>query len=606
MIIDRTLGCRSGTGIVLVKVEWMAGPWPRHIDLMRGAASRGGGVTSVDDAMRKPARSWRLGKWTRARATIAALERELEEQRRLVRMLEERESRHRNTFDQAGVGIAHLSPEGRFLYVNRRVTQILGYDRDELLGLTFFQITHPDDTPETNANHHKLIHEEGTVVSVEKRYLHKSGAAVWVHLVTTLARDPVTEEAYYLSVFDDISTRKRAEDFERALRATEAANRAKSEFLANMSHEIRTPVAGILGMTDLVLDTELSAEQRDYLDAVKSSAKALLGIINGILDLSKIEARKLELEIVELSLRELLHEALKPLELQARGKQLELDWAVAADAPDRLYGDPGRLRQILLNVVGNAIKFTERGRVRLRVETVVDRPAEVVLRFSVEDTGIGIDAARQEEIFSPFEQADTSMSRRFGGTGLGLSIASRLVKKMGGEIEVRSQVGVGSTFSFTARFEPVPPASASGSRPRPRVMSPAATRSLHVLVVDDNEINQKVTTKLLERRGYTVAVCGDGVQALEYLEATPVDLVVMDVQMPRLDGLEATRRLRLRERGSGRHTPVVGLSACAMDGDGQRCLAAGMDGYLTKPVSSREIVSEIERCLERGTPKPNG
>jgi two-component system, sensor histidine kinase and response regulator len=537
--------------------------------------------------------------------TIAALEQELAKQRRLVKMLEEREARHRRTFDQAAVGIAHLTPEGRFLYANRRVTEILGYEREELLGLTFFQITHPDDTPETNTNHQRLIRDEGTVVSVEKRYIHKHGNTVWVHLITTLVRDPETEECYYLSVFDDISTRKRAEEFERAMRAAEAANRAKSEFLANMSHEIRTPVNGILGMTDLVLDTELSAEQRDCLVAVKSSAHALLGIINGILDLSKIEAGKLELETVALSLRAVVADALKPLEVQARSKHLELRSDVAADVPEWLHGDPGRLRQVLLNIVGNALKFTERGSVELRVETV-DHPEPIMLRFTVTDTGIGIDSAGLARIFAPFEQADASMSRRFGGTGLGLTIAAELVSKMGGELRVQSQLGVGSTFTFTVRFERGLPAhSRSPLQPmehaeRSPTLAAVPKPSLHILVVDDNEINQRVSAKLLARHGHTVTVRSDGVEALEYLETTAVDLVLMDVQMPRMDGLEATQRLRQRERGSGHHTAVVGLTACAMDGDDHRCFRAGMDAYLAKPASSREILATIERCLAKG------
>jgi len=567
--------------------------------------------------MGKPARPSRLGRWMRSlagdddaslRQTIARLEEELAEQRRLVRVLEEREARHRQTFDRAGVGIAHVSFEGRFLYVNRRVTEILGYDRDELLGLTFFQITHPEDTPETTSLNRKVVRDAGTVISFEKRYLHKNGGAVWVHLVTSLVHDPETNERYYLSVLDDISTRKRAEEFERALRATEAANRAKSEFLANMSHEIRTPVAGILGLTDLVLDTDLSDEQRDCLGSVKSSARALLSIINGILDLSKIEAGKLELEIVELSLRKLLADSLRPLELQAHGKELELGWDVATDVPERMYGDPGRLRQILLNVVGNAIKFTERGSVRLRIEAIDDPLEQIMLRFSVTDTGIGIDAARLEQIFAPFEQADASMSRRFGGTGLGLSIASELVGKMGGELGVRSRLGEGSTFTFTARFERGPPSGEIlATKPETPSSSSAAasTPQLHILVVEDNPINQKVAAKLLERQGHSVAVRSDGVQALEYLETTAVDLVLMDVQMPRMDGLEATRRLREREQGSERRTVVVGLTACAMDGDDEVCLKAGMDGYLTKPTSSRDILSVIER-LVRGAPTSPG
>jgi two-component system sensor histidine kinase/response regulator len=572
----------------------------------------------MDEPIDKPAQRSRLARWLRSlagddvgsmRQAIDQLEQELVEQRRLVEVLRAREARHRQTFDRVAVGIAHVSPEGRFLYANRRMTEILGYEPEELVGMTFFQITYPDDRPETDANHRRLIAEEGSAVSVEKRYLHKRGHAVWVHLVTTLVHDAETDERYYLSVLDDISTRKRADEFERALQAAEAANQAKSAFLANMSHEIRTPVAGILGMTDLVLDTSLTAEQRDYLGAVKSSAKALLSIINDILDLTKVEAGKLELESTELSLHELLADALKPLELQARRKGLELRYDVASDVPRQLWGDPGRLRQIVLNLVGNALKFTEQGSVRLAAELADADGEQVVLRVVVADTGIGIDPTRLEHVFMPFAQADASMSRRFGGTGLGLSIASELVRRMGGRIDVRSQPGRGTTFTFTARLTRQPSRSGSERRP-PSAKHEVASgpglavvkRPLHVLVVEDNEINQKVAARLLERQGHSVAIRSDGLEALEYLESTTVDLVLMDVQMPRMDGLEATRRLRQREQGSGRHTMVVGLTACAMDGDDQICLGAGMDAYLTKPVSSQKIMSTIEHCLERAAP----
>jgi CheY-like chemotaxis protein len=379
----------------------------------------------------------------------------------------------------------------------------------------------------------------------------------------------------------------------------EAASRAKSEFLANMSHEIRTPMNGIIGMTALALDGPLTPPQAECLDTIRGQAESLLTIVNDILDFSKIESRRVELEAVPFTLAHALDEVVKPLAIRAREKGITLASAIGADVPSRIVGDPVRLKQIVTNIVSNAVKFTEQGSVALDV-TADRRAGGVMLHLLVTDTGIGIPAEKQAAIFEPFRQVDGSMTRRFGGTGLGLAIASTLVELMGGRIQVDSAPGRGTTFHVT-----IPTAAAADNVQTESAVSAAVAasarraaapaRRARILVAEDNIVNQRVAAALLTKRGHTVTVVNNGREAVDALKRERFDLVLMDVQMPEMDGLEATAAIRRMEQATGQHVRIVAMTAHAMSGDRENCLAAGMDGYLSKPIDQRTLYDVVEQ-----------
>ncbi len=529
-----------------------------------------------------------------------ALEQEISERIRVEQMLRRSEQRFRGTFENAAVGIAHEDLNGRFLRLNERFCTILGYPPSELVGKTLSEVTHPDDLAADLACLRALTRGELPSYTMEKRFIRKDGSPVWAHLTVSLQFEAMGKPAYCIKIIQEISDRKRLEgELREAKELAEAGNRAKDEFLANVSHEIRTPMNAILGMTELALDTPLADEQRQYLKTVQSAADNLLDILNDLLDFSKIEAGKLELDPADFSLRAALGDTVRTLASRADKKGLELVSRVEADVPDALVGDASRLRQVLLNLVGNAIKFTEEGEVVLRVEAAA-LPApdgQVWLRFTVSDTGIGISHEKQEKIFRAFEQEDTSTTRKYGGTGLGLTIAARLVALMGGTITVESEPGRGSTFAFTVRFErQVRPAEPVAAPP------PVVLDNLPVLIVDDNATNRRILEEWLRGWQMEPAARGDGLAALDAIwhraaSGQPYALLLLDSRMPDTDGL--TLAATIRERVELADTRIILMTSSEGSGDLSRLRELRIDARLVKPVQQKVLLDTIRRVMSK-------
>jgi len=676
--------------------------------------------------------SYRIFNWrttfTRDDSTRFGVATDITDQRLAEESLRESEERFRVMADSCPLMIWVTDAAGRNRLTNRMYREFFGHGSDSK---GWRSLIHPEDYA-SYLHEFLLAIREQAPFRAEARVQRIDGEWRWMVAYAEPRLSVSGEFLGHAGVCVDITDRKQTEEaLQKAKQAAEAANRSKSEFVANMSHEIRTPMNGVIGLTDLALETELTSEQRAYLDGVKSSAESLLRILNDILDFSKIEAGKLELETIEFDVRETVEATSKVLGIRAAAKDLELVCDLSPSVPAMVKGDPGRLRQILVNLIGNAIKFTPRGEVVVRVDCLTQTAAGVELIFSVRDTGIGIPPDKQEQIFAPFAQADSSSTRTFGGTGLGLSISSQLVEMMGGRIWLESEEDAGSTFHFTVRLQ-LPPArtkpqprdtipqspvllvddnqssrrvlegmlSARGSKtvsvgsglaawdrllhaaqtaspfhfvvidahmpeldgftlaeriqseprlagtqmvlltsglsredaercrnlgvswlskpvaekemldaltctrkaealpsPKPEPIAPDEPR-FHVLVAEDNRVNSMVAIRVLEKRNYTVKLAANGVQALEMIDAEKFDCVLMDVQMPMLDGLEATAEIRRKERGTGRHLPIIAMTAHAMTGDLERCLAAGMDGYLTKPIHAKSLLATIASIME--------
>ena len=510
-----------------------------------------------------------------------------------IRQAEENLSRYRILSDKANDIIIFTDIDGNITEANNAASVLYGYKKDEIIGKSIFELINPDRQLPIKI---QLGGESNEGIFYEAIAKKKDGTNFFVE--ASMQSTLIGSEKVLLSIQRDITERKKTRrELEEARERAEAANYAKSEFLANMSHEIRTPLNGMLGMIDLTLLTDLNKEQKENLSTAKTCASNLLNLINDILDFSKIEAKKLTLENINFDISEFIKQIIKPHSIKAEEKGLNFNYRIDDRIPEILNGDSNRLKQVIDNLLDNAIKFTSRGEINLEVKLNYNSKEAIKLEFSVSDTGIGIDTKDKDKIFGTFNQADSSITRKYGGTGLGLAISKHLVEMMDGNIGIESEKGKGSVFSFTVKLYPAKEESYDIAIKSEAIS--ASEDSLKVLVAEDDMINQIVIKRMLLEAGHIVEVVNNGEEVLESVAKKDFDIILMDIQMPKMDGVEAARKVRRREKGTGKYTPIVALTAYALEGDKEKYISLGMDEYISKPIRINNLLKTIEITIKR-------
>lgn len=524
----------------------------------------------------------------------------MQSERVAAEKLRESDARFRGAMEHSAIGMAIVEIDGRWRETNAALRDLLGYSVEEFQEMNFQKITHPDDLQHDLDLVRDLLAGKIPFYHMEKRYVRKDGAVVWGLLSVSLVRDRDGKPQYFISQVKDIGDRKRSEEeLRKAKDEAERANRAKSEFLAIMSHEIRTPLHGVIGFTSLLKNARLSPEQREIAENIEQSSRLLLALVTDVLDLSRIEAGRLTLDCRPIDLRAHIVIIARAAELEARQKGVAFHCRIDASLPQRVAADSLRINQILGNLLNNAFKFTTEGAVELTVRAGSIAPSgDCELFFSVADTGIGVPPSQQERLFQPFTQADSSLSRRYGGTGLGLAIVRRLCELMGGRVTLESSEGSGSTFtaSVIVRIaggpEATAPSEAFSSAPE------KFARGKRVLVAEDNALNRKLMRHFLEKTGCDAVLVDNGWECLEAAAGTPFDVIFMDVSMPEMDGLQATRAIREMEKKSGRKgTIIIALTAGVSESDRRNCAEAGMDLFLGKPFTGDGLSRILREAL---------